>query len=127
MKWGQTIKEFEGFLKLEKGLSKNSVEAYLADMGKLTDFLELEEFELGPGQIESGRSSPSSYPERGVHIRRYSRYPRRRGHEPPPEGFAPAPTPGHFHKIRAPTWGLNLFCPASPGMHPRRLKASQPF
>lgn len=52
MEWGQTIKEFEGFLKLEKGLSKNSVEAYLADMGKLSDFLELEEFELGPGQLE---------------------------------------------------------------------------
>ena len=52
MEWGQTIKEFEGFLKLEKGLSKNSVEAYLADMGKLTGFLELEEIDLGPGQLE---------------------------------------------------------------------------
>jgi len=52
MKWGQTIKEFEGFLKLEKGLSLNSVEAYLADMEKLTGFLELEEIELGPGQLE---------------------------------------------------------------------------
>jgi len=52
MEWGQTIKEFEGFLKLEKGLSKNSVEAYLADMGKLTDFLELEEMDIGPGQLK---------------------------------------------------------------------------
>ncbi len=42
MKWEQLLKEFEGFLKLEKGLSRNSVEAYMADMGKLGSFLEEE-------------------------------------------------------------------------------------
>jgi len=52
MDWGPVIKDFEGFLKLEKGLSGNSVEAYLADMGKLTSFLEQENIDLEPGAIE---------------------------------------------------------------------------
>ena len=52
MEWKKTIKEFEGFLKLEKGLSKNSVEAYLADLGKLTVFLETEGGDLGPEALE---------------------------------------------------------------------------
>ncbi|MFO7671316.1 MAG: site-specific tyrosine recombinase XerD [Bacteroidales bacterium] len=52
MDWGPVIKDFEGFLKLEKGLSGNSVEAYLTDMGKLTSFLELEKIDLEPGAIE---------------------------------------------------------------------------
>ena len=52
MEWWPVIKEFEGFLKLEKGLSKNSVEAYLADMGKLTSFLKMENIDLGPDELE---------------------------------------------------------------------------
>lgn len=39
MDWESKIKEFEQYLKLEKGLSKNSVEAYIADLHKLTQFL----------------------------------------------------------------------------------------
>ncbi|MCP4313077.1 MAG: site-specific tyrosine recombinase XerD [Bacteroidetes bacterium] len=52
MEWGFAIKEFEGFLKLEKGLSKNSLVAYLADMGKLTGFLKEEGSDLGPDELE---------------------------------------------------------------------------
>lgn len=52
MDWEQTIKEFEGFLKLEKGLSRNSVEAYLTDLGKLSLFLEEEGSGLGPDALE---------------------------------------------------------------------------
>lgn len=52
MEWAVVIKEFEGFLKLEKGLSLNSVEAYLADMEKLTDFLKMEEISPGPDELE---------------------------------------------------------------------------
>ncbi len=51
MEWGPAIKEFEGFLKLEKGLSLNSVEAYLADLRKLTSFLEMEGRELSPNTL----------------------------------------------------------------------------
>jgi len=52
MEWGFAIKEFEGFLKLEKGLSENSIEAYLADVGKLCAFLREEGYELAPDKIE---------------------------------------------------------------------------
>ena len=51
MEWGSAIKEFEGFLKLEKGLSLNSVEAYLADLRKLTSFLEMEGRDLSPDTL----------------------------------------------------------------------------
>lgn len=52
MKWEQLLKEFEGFLKLEKGLSRNSVEAYMADMGKLGSFLEEEGIEAEPRDLK---------------------------------------------------------------------------
>ncbi len=52
MEWGFAIKEFKGFLKLEKGLLENSIEAYLADVGKLCSFLEEEGIELGPDELE---------------------------------------------------------------------------
>ncbi len=54
MEWRFAIKEFEGFLKLEKGLSENSIEAYLADVGKLTGFLGEEDLELGPDELDQG-------------------------------------------------------------------------
>jgi integrase/recombinase XerD len=46
------LKEFEGFLKLEKGLSPNSVKAYLADMQKLIQFMELKQIAGGPEGLE---------------------------------------------------------------------------
>jgi len=52
MKWDFAIKEFEGFLKLEKGLSENSIHAYLADLGKLVKFLDAEDLKLGPEEVE---------------------------------------------------------------------------
>ncbi|MFH0759100.1 MAG: site-specific tyrosine recombinase XerD [Bacteroidota bacterium] len=55
MNWEASIKDFEGFLKLEKGLSANSVEAYLADVRKLVQFLELQEVTGGPESIEYAR------------------------------------------------------------------------
>ncbi len=55
MEWGFAIKEFEGFLKLEKGLSGNSIEAYLADVGKLSAFLEEEGRVPGPDEVDQGQ------------------------------------------------------------------------
>lgn len=52
MDWPHIIKEFEGFLKLEKGLSSNSIDAYLSDMEKLRQFMELEQMELRPEELE---------------------------------------------------------------------------
>jgi len=39
MQQQKAIKEYEGFLKLEKGLSSHSIEAYLSDLKKLEQFL----------------------------------------------------------------------------------------
>ena len=52
MDWQALIKAYEGFLKLEKGLSSNSIEAYLSDIGKLEQFLELSQMEVGPEELE---------------------------------------------------------------------------
>lgn len=52
MDWRLRIKEYEGFLKLEKGLSSNSIEAYLSDINKLEQFLELKEIESGPEELD---------------------------------------------------------------------------
>jgi len=48
---GSRHKGYEGFLRLEKGLSENSVEAYLADIGKLKQFLEIHTITGGPERI----------------------------------------------------------------------------
>jgi len=52
MDWQALIKEYEGFLKLEKGMSPNSIEAYLSDIGKLQQFLELNKMERGPEELD---------------------------------------------------------------------------
>ena len=46
------LKDYEGFLKLEKGLSPNSIDAYLTDMEKLMQFLEMQELEAGPHELD---------------------------------------------------------------------------
>jgi integrase/recombinase XerD len=52
MDWESTIKDFEGFLKLEKGLSVNSIEAYLADIRKLMQFMEIRKIPGGPETLK---------------------------------------------------------------------------
>jgi integrase/recombinase XerD len=39
MKWDDSIKGFEEYLRLEKGLSQNSINAYINDINKLMDYL----------------------------------------------------------------------------------------
>ena len=53
MEWASSIHDFKGFLKLEKGLSENSVTAYLADIHKLMQFLEDNQVKEGPEAIDS--------------------------------------------------------------------------
>lgn len=48
MTWSVLIKQFEAYLQLEKSLSGNSVEAYLRDIRKLTQFLELKSYKINP-------------------------------------------------------------------------------
>ncbi len=52
MNWNQYIKSFKNYLKLEKSLSKNSIEAYLADVEKLTQFVDSNFNGLSPTQID---------------------------------------------------------------------------
>ena len=51
MDWEGIITAYKGFLKLEKGLSVNSIEAYLADVGKLRQYLELQELSAAPTEL----------------------------------------------------------------------------
>lgn len=52
MNWGGAIKEFKGYLQLEKSLSQNSIEAYLRDIGKLQQFLDMQYPGTGPEKVE---------------------------------------------------------------------------
>ncbi len=49
--WEATTAGFKAYLRLERSLSANSVEAYLRDVGKLTDFLESEGIRTGPERV----------------------------------------------------------------------------
>jgi integrase/recombinase XerD len=51
MNWAPYKKGFKAFLQLEKSLSAHSVEAYLRDIDKLTNYLEFNEEALSPADI----------------------------------------------------------------------------
>ncbi len=50
--WKSYLKEYTNFLKLEKGLSKNSVAAYIADIEKLMQFAEIKGEMSNPKQVK---------------------------------------------------------------------------
>jgi integrase/recombinase XerD len=52
MSWQITIKSFHAYLKIERSLSANSVEAYIRDIEKLKDFVEITQLNLLPAQIK---------------------------------------------------------------------------
>jgi integrase/recombinase XerD len=49
--WGSWINGFKAFLKLEKSLSENSIEAYCRDVKKLDSFLEIQGSKVSPLQV----------------------------------------------------------------------------
>ncbi|MCB2376759.1 site-specific tyrosine recombinase XerD [Hymenobacter sp. BT635] len=49
--WSISIKQFEGYLQLEKSLSANTVEAYVRDIGKLRQYLEISKLPASPAQV----------------------------------------------------------------------------
>ena len=51
MTWPVALNQFQGYLRLEKSLSPNSVEAYVRDVAKLQQFLVLERLHVGPTQV----------------------------------------------------------------------------
>jgi integrase/recombinase XerD len=52
LNWKQSSKDFENFLRLEKSLSKNSIEAYLSDVSKLESFTLETGRNILPAQIQ---------------------------------------------------------------------------
>jgi integrase/recombinase XerD len=50
--WNSYIQGFKAYLQLEKSLSKNSVEAYLHDVAKITQFIEMQGLTIGPEMLE---------------------------------------------------------------------------
>jgi integrase/recombinase XerD len=53
MKWQNAIKDYEHYLKIERGLSANSVDNYCFDVQKLTFFLNENDIHLTPISIDS--------------------------------------------------------------------------
>lgn len=52
MDWSSTIKGFKAYLKLERSLSPNSVEAYVRDVDKLVQFFEVHGLNVSPEKVE---------------------------------------------------------------------------
>jgi integrase/recombinase XerD len=50
--WGSWLNGFSAFLKLEKSLSHNSIEAYCRDVKKLDSFLEIHNIKITPLQVK---------------------------------------------------------------------------
>ena len=50
--WDAYKKGYMAYLRLEKSLAEHSIDAYLGDIQKLTDYLQLESQLLEPAQIE---------------------------------------------------------------------------
>ena len=52
MKWQNAIRDFQLFLKIERGLSKNTIDSYTRDLEKLILYLEENKIELSPITID---------------------------------------------------------------------------
>jgi integrase/recombinase XerD len=53
MNWDLHIKQFESYLKLERSLATNSIEAYRHDVEKLYQFLQLKGFDISVKDVEA--------------------------------------------------------------------------
>lgn len=52
MKWKHALKDFQDYLKIERGLSENTIANYTLDVAKLIQFLELNEIQFSPIDID---------------------------------------------------------------------------
>lgn len=53
MDWDEAISEFKSYLKLEKSLSDNTVNSYLSDLSKLTEYTKTPPVQIGREEVES--------------------------------------------------------------------------
>ena len=51
MNWESEISEFRNYLNVEKGLSENSIHAYVTDLTKLVTFLDEKGYKKGPEDV----------------------------------------------------------------------------
>ncbi len=51
MSWDTFTRQFKDYLKLERSLAENTIEAYLRDITKLRQFLEFDDEEIGPTKV----------------------------------------------------------------------------
>ena len=70
---GKILKEYRQYLKLEKALSANTIEAYLNDLSKLVRFLKDNEIPLLEAQLEHLESFSASLHDIGIHPRSQAR------------------------------------------------------
>lgn len=54
MNWQQALKDYIVYLKLERGLSKNSIQSYVRDIEKLMSFLDSHKLSVNPLKIDKG-------------------------------------------------------------------------
>jgi integrase/recombinase XerD len=52
--WDVYIKQYKSFLRLERSLAENSVNAYLNDVSKLRQFFQIKENEISPLKVQQG-------------------------------------------------------------------------
>ena len=67
------IIKYKQYLKLEKSLSHNTVEAYLTDLDKLFAYLELEEIDLTDVTLENLETFSAGLHDIGIHSRSQAR------------------------------------------------------
>ena len=52
MDWDRAIKSFHTFIKVDKSLSGNTIEAYIHDVALFRSFLDVEGLSIGPDEVE---------------------------------------------------------------------------
>ena len=61
MKWQNALKDYKHYLKIERGLSKNSITNYEYDINKLIDYLETNNITVSPINISNEVIQPFIY------------------------------------------------------------------
>lgn len=51
MNWDTLIRQFANYLRLERSLSENSIQAYVSDVAKLKQFVDISNLEISPQQV----------------------------------------------------------------------------